>query len=65
MFMVLALGTLMDLNKQPRSKESLHWYNLGRASLSLTNVMEKPSMAGVQALVCYNGHIGVISLIFE
>lgn len=51
MFLVLALGTLMDPTKEARNKESLYWYNLGRASLSLETILEKHSMSGIQAMV--------------
>jgi len=46
--MVLALGTLVDLDMHAQATE---YYQLGRAALAIDSVLEEPSMAGIQALV--------------
>ncbi|EGO23157.1 hypothetical protein SERLADRAFT_471933 [Serpula lacrymans var. lacrymans S7.9] len=50
LFMVLALGTLMDLDKPSHSQESKQYYQLGRAALSLDSVFEEQSIISIQAL---------------
>jgi hypothetical protein len=51
LYMVLALGTLFDLEKPPNSPEATHYYQLGRAALSLDSVLEKQTILAIQALV--------------
>lgn len=51
LYMVLALGALLDLGRPPNSPDSMHYYHLGRAALSLESVLEEPSIAAAQALV--------------
>ena len=49
--MVLALGTLFDLDKPYLSLEATQYYQLSRASLSLDSVLEHQTIAAIQALV--------------
>lgn len=49
-FFTLALGALLDLNLPPYNAEAEHFYDLGRAALSLQAVYESPSMSTVQAM---------------
>ncbi|KAJ7918722.1 hypothetical protein B0H13DRAFT_2231112 [Mycena leptocephala] len=51
LYMVLALGTLVDLNMPAHSPEATEYYQLGRAALAIDSVLEEPSIAGIQALV--------------
>lgn len=51
LFMVFALGALLDLDRSPNSPESMHYYHLSRAALSQESVLEEPSVAAAQALV--------------
>ncbi|KAF7356822.1 putative transcriptional regulatory protein C1F7.11c [Mycena venus] len=58
LYMVLALGTLMDLDMPAHSPEASHsslrateYYQLSRAALAIDSVLEEPSIAGIQALV--------------
>ncbi|KAJ7132086.1 fungal-specific transcription factor domain-containing protein [Mycena epipterygia] len=51
LYMVLALGTLVDLNMPAHSAEARQYYELSRAALAIDSVLEEPSIAGIQALV--------------
>ncbi|KAJ6485930.1 fungal-specific transcription factor domain-containing protein [Mycena sanguinolenta] len=51
LYMVLALGTLVDLDMPPHSPEATEYYQLSRAALAIDSVLEVPSIAGIQALV--------------
>ncbi|KAJ7623430.1 hypothetical protein FB45DRAFT_925655 [Roridomyces roridus] len=51
LYMVLALGTLVDLNMPSHSPEAIEYYQLSRAALAINSVLEEPSIAGIQALV--------------
>lgn len=51
LYMVLALGTLLDLDKPALSADATRYYQLGRAALSLDSVLEAQSIPGIQALV--------------
>ncbi|KAJ7050558.1 fungal-specific transcription factor domain-containing protein [Mycena amicta] len=51
LFMVLALGALMDLDMPARSAEATEFYQLGRAALAIDSVLEEPSIPGIQALL--------------
>ncbi|KAJ7636037.1 fungal-specific transcription factor domain-containing protein [Mycena polygramma] len=51
LYMVLAIGTLMDLDMPAHSPEATEYYQLGRAALAIDSVLEEPSIAGIQALV--------------
>lgn len=51
LYMVLALGTLMDLDRPSHSSEATHYYQLARAALSLDSIFEEQTITGIQALV--------------
>lgn len=51
LFLVLATGSLLDLDSPALSDESMQYYHLGRASLSLDSVLEFQSIPALQALV--------------
>ena len=51
LFMVLSLGTLLDLGSAPHSPEAMQYYHLGRAALAIDNIFEDQSIAAIQALV--------------
>lgn len=57
LYMVLATGALLDLDRPPNNPDSMHYYQLGRAALSLESVLDEPSFTAAQALVsklsCY------------
>lgn len=50
LFFIFALGALLDLNLPPYNPEAEHYYDLGRAALSLQAVYESPSVDTVQAM---------------
>lgn len=49
-FFVFALGALLDLNLPPYNAEAEHYYDLGRASLSLRVVFDSPQVDTVRAI---------------
>ncbi|EKM50386.1 uncharacterized protein PHACADRAFT_263665 [Phanerochaete carnosa HHB-10118-sp] len=51
LYMVLALGTLFDLEQSYMSVEATQYYQLARASLSLDSVLEHQTIPAIQALV--------------
>ncbi|PFH45910.1 hypothetical protein AMATHDRAFT_70915 [Amanita thiersii Skay4041] len=53
LYMVLALGALLNLELPPHNLESMHLFKLGRAALTIDSVLEEQSqtIAGLQALV--------------
>ncbi|KAI0630475.1 fungal-specific transcription factor domain-containing protein [Trametes polyzona] len=51
LFMVLAVGALLDLTLKPCSAEAEVYYRLGRAALSMRSVFDSPELETVQALV--------------
>ncbi|EIW58718.1 uncharacterized protein TRAVEDRAFT_149071 [Trametes versicolor FP-101664 SS1] len=48
---VFALGTLLDLEKPSLSAEAMHYYQLGRAALSVDSVLESQSIPAIQAVI--------------
>jgi hypothetical protein len=51
MYMVLAIGTLLDLDRQSHSHEATQYYELGRAALAVDSVFEEQSIPAIQALI--------------
>ena len=51
LFLVFALGTLLDLDLPYLHAEASQYYQLGRAALSLDSVLESQSIPAIQALV--------------
>lgn len=49
-FLVFAVGALVDLSQEPYNAEGEHYHILGKASLCLQPVLEKPSLVAIQAL---------------
>ncbi|KAF8913807.1 hypothetical protein CPB84DRAFT_1811319 [Gymnopilus junonius] len=51
MFLVFAMGALVDLTLEPYNREAEMYYQLGRASLSLRSVLDSPEISTVQAVL--------------
>ncbi|KAI0953849.1 hypothetical protein AcV7_007263 [Taiwanofungus camphoratus] len=51
LYLVLAMGMLLDLDKPPLSSEATRYYQLGRAALSLDSILEHQSIPAIQALI--------------
>ncbi|KAF8074745.1 hypothetical protein FPV67DRAFT_1408589 [Lyophyllum atratum] len=51
LFMVLAIGSLMDVDLPAHSSESMQYYQLARAALALDSVIEEQTIPGIQALL--------------
>lgn len=51
LLVILALGTLMDTQRESHSSEARHYYQLSRSALSLRTVLEEQSVDAVRALV--------------
>ncbi|KAG5645716.1 hypothetical protein DXG03_005411 [Asterophora parasitica] len=49
--LILAMGSLLDLDLPSHNAESKRYYQLGRAALALDSVLEEQSIAGIQALI--------------
>ncbi|KAF8801279.1 hypothetical protein BYT27DRAFT_7235766 [Phlegmacium glaucopus] len=49
--MVLAIGTLVDLDKPAHSAGAMYYYHLARAALSIDSILEEQSITGIQALL--------------
>ncbi|KAJ3574766.1 hypothetical protein NP233_g1545 [Leucocoprinus birnbaumii] len=61
LFFILALGALLDLDLPPYNSQAEHYYDLGRAALSLKAVYESPSLSTVGAMglmSTYHSHAG-------
>ncbi len=51
MFMVLAIGSLMDIARPAYNIEAEKYHHLARAALFQSPIFEEPTLAAVQALV--------------
>ncbi|TDL23723.1 hypothetical protein BD410DRAFT_786992 [Rickenella mellea] len=51
LYMILAIGTLVDLKIRSHDPLAVQYYQLGRAALSLDSVLEEPSVPAVQAML--------------
>jgi hypothetical protein len=49
-YMMLALGALLDLDLRPYSNEASQYYQLARAALAVDSVFEEQSIPAIQAL---------------
>lgn len=61
LYLIFAIGALLDLNQEPYNAEGEHYHQLARAALCLQPVLEKPSSVTIQALhllSIYNGLAG-------
>lgn len=56
LFMVLALGALLDLSQRAQCPEAMQYYQLGRVALSLDSILEEHSIPAIQALVGRPSH---------
>ncbi len=52
MFMVLAIGCLMDTRLSSYGAEAEKYHQLARAALFQTSIFDEPTLGAVQALVC-------------
>ena len=44
LYMVLAVGALVDLTQEPYNAEAEHYYNLGKAAVTLQSIFDKPEL---------------------
>jgi hypothetical protein len=51
LYLLLALGALVDLELPPYSSEADHYFDLGCAAMSVKSLFERPTVVTVQALV--------------
>ncbi|KAH9914938.1 uncharacterized protein B0H18DRAFT_1087702 [Fomitopsis serialis] len=51
LFMIFAMGSLLDLDKASHSVEATKYYQLGRAALSLDSILEHQTISAIQALI--------------
>jgi hypothetical protein len=51
MFMVLAIGSLMDIKRQAYNVDAEKYHMLARAALFQSPIFEQPTISAVQALV--------------
>ncbi|KAF9478291.1 hypothetical protein BDN70DRAFT_880170 [Pholiota conissans] len=49
-WLVLAIGTLVDLDRPAHAKEAMQLYHYGRTALSIDSVLDEQSITGIQAL---------------
>ncbi|KAJ7047468.1 fungal-specific transcription factor domain-containing protein [Mycena alexandri] len=56
LFMLFALGALVDLTLEPHNIESDRYYHASRASLALRSVFDSPEMATVQAILLMSAY---------
>lgn len=54
LFIMMAIGLLVDLNQQNESPRAEVFHRLARASLCETNLMDEPSLDLLQTLVCWS-----------
>ncbi|KAF9469100.1 fungal-specific transcription factor domain-containing protein [Collybia nuda] len=59
LFLVFALGALVDLTLEPYNTESETFYHLSRACLSLRSVFDSPEITTVQAVVLMAAYHGM------
>lgn len=50
LYMIFAVGALVDLNLEPFNKEADHYYQLAKAAIALQNIFENPELVTIQAL---------------
>jgi hypothetical protein len=50
LFMVFAIGALVDLRQDPANPEAEHYHQIARAAICLQPVLEKPSLVTIQTL---------------
>jgi hypothetical protein len=62
--MMLAIGSLLDVEAPPHSYDANHYYQLGRAALSVDSIFEEQSIPAIQALACDLACMGLKALTF-
>lgn len=50
LFLVFAIGALVDLTQEPGNAEAEHYHQIAHAAICLQPVLEKPSLVTIQAL---------------
>ncbi|KAG9313263.1 hypothetical protein JVU11DRAFT_6728 [Chiua virens] len=50
LFLVFAMGALVDLTQDPANAEAEHYHQISRAAICLQPMLEKPSLVTIQAL---------------
>jgi hypothetical protein len=50
-YLMLAIGALLDVDAPPQSYDASHYYQLGRAALSVDPIFEEQSIPAIQALL--------------
>jgi hypothetical protein len=50
LFMVFAIGALVDLRQDPGNPEAEHYHQIARAAICLQPILEKPSLVTIQTL---------------
>lgn len=50
LYMVFAIGALVDLREDPANPEAEHYHQIARAAICLQPVLEKPSLMTIQTL---------------
>ncbi|KAI0272646.1 fungal-specific transcription factor domain-containing protein [Gloeopeniophorella convolvens] len=50
-YMMLAIGALLDLDAPSHSDDATHYFQLGRAALSVDSIFEEQSIPAIQALL--------------
>ncbi|KAG8221159.1 hypothetical protein J3R82DRAFT_2710 [Butyriboletus roseoflavus] len=50
LFLVFAIGALVDLTQEPGNAEAEHYHQIARAAICLQPVLEKPSLVTIQVL---------------
>ena len=50
LFLVFAIGALVDLTQDPANAEAEHYHQIARAAICLQPVLEKPSLVTIQAI---------------
>ena len=63
MFMILAIGSLMDIARPAYNIEAEKYHHLARAALFQSPIFEEPTLAAVQALVRLPTSIGRVVLL--
>ncbi|KAH9951097.1 fungal-specific transcription factor domain-containing protein [Amylocystis lapponica] len=58
---IFAIGALVDLKQEPVNAESDHFFQLAKAALSITPILERPALATVQALQLFSIYIAMVS----
>lgn len=51
LFMILAMGSLMDLEQPAHSPQAMQYFHLGRAALAIKPIFEDQSIQAIQTLV--------------